>query len=97
MLFIPLLLLKLQAWMDHGESSKAYMRAKMPVDVADITQLLNLFVTKEALREDDVDWLPKSFSRAGKDRIREFVKSHPYTRDEWSMVRRVMRRVRADQ
>jgi hypothetical protein len=44
--FLPLLLLKLQAWQDHGESSKLYMRQKQPTDVLDITELLALAVKK---------------------------------------------------
>ncbi|KAJ3790374.1 hypothetical protein GGU10DRAFT_419427 [Lentinula aff. detonsa] len=38
--FLPLLLLKLQAWQDHGESPKLFMRQKQPTDVRDIQELL---------------------------------------------------------
>ncbi|KIK55979.1 hypothetical protein GYMLUDRAFT_99387 [Collybiopsis luxurians FD-317 M1] len=44
--FLPLLLLKLQAWQDHGESSKAHMRLKQPTDVQDIRELLELVEQK---------------------------------------------------
>lgn len=44
--FLPLLLLKLQAWMDHGEADKFYLRVKQYVDVQDIGDLLELAVAK---------------------------------------------------
>ncbi|KAK0430472.1 hypothetical protein EV421DRAFT_283233 [Armillaria borealis] len=84
--FIPLLLLKLQAWMDHGESPKYYMNAKQPTDVRDITELLNIFVTAGNLGELG-SWIPESFLKAGRSRRREFVKLYPHTANHWSRVK----------
>ncbi|KAJ4479793.1 hypothetical protein C8J55DRAFT_77924 [Lentinula edodes] len=49
--FLPLLLLKLQAWQDHGESAKFFMRDKQPTDVQDIRELLQLAEQKYALSD----------------------------------------------
>ncbi|SJL16602.1 uncharacterized protein ARMOST_20128 [Armillaria ostoyae] len=84
--FIPLLLLKLQAWMDHGESPKYYMNAKQPTDVRDITELLNIFVTAGNLGELG-SWIPESFLKAGRSRRREFVRLYPHTANHWSRVK----------
>ncbi|KAF9261330.1 hypothetical protein L218DRAFT_870414, partial [Marasmius fiardii PR-910] len=86
--FLPLLLLKLQAWQDHGESPKHWMRAKQPTDVADITELLNIAVTKYPdvkLQKEQV-WLPVSFVDAGKKRVKRFVSEYPFTGREWKLL-----------
>ncbi|KAH7878792.1 uncharacterized protein C8R40DRAFT_1086952 [Lentinula edodes] len=49
--FLPLLLLKLQAWQDHGESAKLFMRDKQPTDVQDILELLRLAEQNYALSD----------------------------------------------
>ncbi|KAL0578772.1 hypothetical protein V5O48_003225 [Marasmius crinis-equi] len=86
--FLPLLLLKLQAWQDHGESSKDYMRRKQPTDVADITELLNLAVTKypSVNLEKDALWLPESFVEAAKTRVRRFIRQYSYTKKHWERL-----------
>ncbi|KAF5328929.1 hypothetical protein D9758_016816 [Tetrapyrgos nigripes] len=107
--FLPLLLLKLQAWQDHGESPKSWMREKQPIDVRDITQLLEIAVTKycpkpsssgskhseaegqgsrlkTTLLEKESTWLPDSFIRAGKTRVKKFVGSYPSTKAQWKMI-----------
>ncbi|KAK0191828.1 hypothetical protein F5146DRAFT_482818 [Armillaria mellea] len=84
--FIPLLLLKLQAWMDHGESTKYYMQAKQPTDVRDITELLNIFVTAGDLGELG-SWIPQSFLKAGRSRQREFVRLYPHTAKNWGKIK----------
>lgn len=84
--FIPLLLLKLQAWMDHGESWKHYLRAKQPMDVADIKKLLHLFITKRYGIEGAGTWVPQSFIMEGRRRVEAFVKAHPETRRQWDQV-----------
>ncbi|KAF4575390.1 hypothetical protein EYR40_004865 [Pleurotus pulmonarius] len=42
--FIPLLMLKLQAWMDHRQADKQYLRDKQHTDVRDIGELLDIGV-----------------------------------------------------
>ncbi|KAG7440707.1 uncharacterized protein BT62DRAFT_975636 [Guyanagaster necrorhizus] len=84
--FIPLLLLKLQAWKDHGESTKYYMNAKQPTDVRDITELLNIYVTAGNLGELG-NWVPESFLKAGRSRRREFVRLYPHTANNWRRIK----------
>ncbi|KAK1216411.1 hypothetical protein PQX77_020964 [Marasmius sp. AFHP31] len=83
--FLPLLLLKLQAWQDHGESTKDYMRRKQPIDVADITEMLNLAATKypRVKLDKDKEWLPESFVEAARTRVRLFIRKHSYTKEHW--------------
>jgi len=92
--FLPLLLLKLQAWQDHGESPKAYMREKQPTDVRDITELLNLAVTKysgavsrkQTLLEKERAWLPETFVRDGEKRVKKYIQLYPSSRSQWRTV-----------
>ncbi|KAJ6509829.1 hypothetical protein DFH09DRAFT_1257981 [Mycena vulgaris] len=82
--FLPLLLLKLQAWMDHREAEKYYLRAKQYVDVQDIDDLLELAVSKY-----DVDlkrngkWLPDSFVKAAAKRVKSYVRHFPESAEHW--------------
>ncbi|KAJ3720070.1 hypothetical protein C8R42DRAFT_108613 [Lentinula raphanica] len=52
--FLPLLLLKLQAWQDHGESPKLFVREKQQMDVRDIRELLQLAEDQYALPKVEV-------------------------------------------
>ncbi|KAI0340247.1 hypothetical protein BDW22DRAFT_1334536 [Trametopsis cervina] len=72
---IPLLLLKLQGWSDHRESSRSDMQAKQYVDVRDITQLLRICVTRGARLEDVVGWLPREFVDAGRERLARYLET----------------------
>ncbi|KAK7038874.1 hypothetical protein VNI00_010506 [Paramarasmius palmivorus] len=86
--FLPLLMLKLQAWMDHGESTKLHMRAKQPVDVRDIMELLNLAVTKytDVKLAKEESWLPDTFVSAGRKRVRAFTRMYPTSARHWKAV-----------
>lgn len=83
--FIPLLLLKLQAWEDHGKAAKLYMRAKQPTDVSDIRELLTLASRMEPVPKLDTstEWVPDSFMAAGKLRVKRFVARHNDTANGW--------------
>ncbi|EEB93721.1 hypothetical protein MPER_07586 [Moniliophthora perniciosa FA553] len=86
--FLPLLMLKLQAWMDHGESPKLYMRQKQPVDVRDIMELLNLAVTNYPdvkLRKEE-GWLPATFVSAARTRVKAFVRLYPTSSRHWKAI-----------
>lgn len=88
--FLPLLLLKLQAWQDHGESHRQYMKDKQPVDVQDIMELLNLAMTSRKVGRLDLgkekDWLPETFVDAGKSRVKRYVKLYPTTAKQWKYI-----------
>jgi hypothetical protein len=85
--FLPLLLLKLQAWIDHGEAEKSYLRMKQYVDVRDIGELLELAVSKYDVDvKKDGKWLPESFVKAGGKRVRAYVKSHPDSVESWRAI-----------
>ncbi|KAK0229575.1 hypothetical protein EDD85DRAFT_132395 [Armillaria nabsnona] len=90
--FILLLLMKLQGWMDHGNSQAVHKRAKQPTDVRDIRELLtlsaaprkaNLNAWLEMKREG---WIPQSFVNQGQTRVREFVRRYPDTEKAWRQI-----------
>jgi hypothetical protein len=85
--FLPLLLLKLQAWMDHREADKFYLRDKQHVDVRDIGELLELAVSKYNVDlKQDGKWLPESFLRAAAKRVKAYVQSFPDSAEPWKEI-----------
>lgn len=86
--FLPLLLLKVQAWEDHGNSPRLYFRQKQPTDVCDINQLLNLALSdqpKFRVRLEK-EWLPEDFLKEGNRRVRAYIKAYPTTRRHWKFL-----------
>jgi len=82
--FLPLLLLKLQAWMDHRAASKLYLRQKQHVDVRDIDELLELAIEKYDVNvKRDGKWLPESFLRAAATRVKVYVQNFPESAAHW--------------
>lgn len=81
--FLALLLLKLQAWMDHRAADKFYLRAKQYVDVEDIDELLELASNEYDVNLRTEKWLPDSFVREAKKRVTEYVSKFPDSRDHW--------------
>ncbi|KAF7338884.1 Helicase ATP-binding domain-containing protein [Mycena sanguinolenta] len=82
--FLPLLLLKLQAWMDHRAEAKLYLRQKQHVDVRDIGELLELAVEKYDVNiKQDTKWLPESFLKAAVARVKAYVKCFPDSAEHW--------------
>ncbi|KAJ3805070.1 hypothetical protein EV368DRAFT_47697 [Lentinula lateritia] len=91
--FLPLLLLKLQAWQDHGASAKLFMRDKQLTDVQDIRDLLQLAEQKYALSNfpgttatREGPYLPESFIEAAKTRVRKFAQMYPWSEKQWIMI-----------
>ncbi|KAJ7754185.1 hypothetical protein DFH07DRAFT_886418 [Mycena maculata] len=85
--FLPLLLLKLQAWMDHRESPKIYFRTKQVVDARDIEDLLELAVSKYGIDlKKDGKWLPDSFIQAAVKRVKAYVKRFPDSAGNWQEI-----------
>ncbi|KAJ7117268.1 hypothetical protein C8R43DRAFT_902189 [Mycena crocata] len=85
--FLPLLLLKLQAWMDHGVAEKYHLRAKQPVDVRDIDELLHVAVSKYGVNlKTDGKWLPDSFLKAAAKRVKAYAKEFPESAEHWADI-----------
>ncbi|KAJ7093405.1 hypothetical protein B0H15DRAFT_776874 [Mycena belliarum] len=85
--FLPLLLLKLQAWMDHGEADKLHPRVKQYIDVGDIGELLALAVSTYGVDlKKDRKWLPESFVRAAAKRVKAYVKRYPESGEQWREI-----------
>ncbi|KAJ3760679.1 hypothetical protein EV360DRAFT_39294 [Lentinula raphanica] len=84
--FLPLLLLKLQAWQDHGESPKLFVREKQQMDVRDIRELLQLAEDQYALPKVEAPHLLESFIQAGRMRVRKFVRLHPWSEKQWRLL-----------
>ncbi|KAH7370275.1 hypothetical protein BKA65DRAFT_387741, partial [Rhexocercosporidium sp. MPI-PUGE-AT-0058] len=76
---IPLLLLKLQAWLDHGSATKQHLREKQFVDAQDINQLLTLAVAR-GMKLSAEAWMPESFVEAAKSRVIVYDKHFPGSR-----------------
>lgn len=70
--FIPLLLLKLQAWQDHRESTRSDYNMKQHTDVRDIQQLLKIGVRKGFQLRDASGWIGGSFLADGQRRVLSF-------------------------
>ncbi|KAJ7602062.1 hypothetical protein FB45DRAFT_741569 [Roridomyces roridus] len=85
--FLPLLLLKLQAWADHKTADKEYLRVKQHVDVRDVTSLLELAVEEYGVElKEDGKWLPESFVTAARQRVRAYVRYFPESAESWREI-----------
>jgi len=84
--FLPLLLLKLQAWVDHGTSTKEYLKAKTWVDVRDLTELLNLNSTTDRGKLRGLSSLPDTFVRTAKSHVARYVEMYPQSASLWKEV-----------
>lgn len=92
--FIPLLLLKLQAWSDHRNSDRFDMRQKQYTDVSDIKRLLEVGLRdRKGLK--DADWLPELFIEAAKGRVTSFCSNHPESAEHWRAIGFPVSRARA--
>ena len=85
--FLPLLLLKLQAWEDHGASPKYYMRQKQPTDVRDIDELLRIAVRDTTIKINKATaWIPDSFILEGQRRVTKYVGLYPASASSWTRI-----------
>ncbi|KAK0204338.1 hypothetical protein DFS33DRAFT_1275377 [Desarmillaria ectypa] len=90
--FILLLLMKLQGWMDHGNSAAMHIQAKQPTDVRDIRELLTLSAAPKTanlnawLMMKREGWIPQSFVDQGQMQVREFVRRYPDTEKAWRQI-----------
>jgi len=83
--FSLVLLLKLQAWSDHGVATKTHLRMKRYTDVADLDRLLPLARAKRLKPRQDI-FLPADFIRATETRVRAYVLSCPSSKEGWSSL-----------
>lgn len=83
--FIPLLLLKLQAWSDHRNSTRFDMRSKQYRDVSDIKELLAIGARRQEKLES-AQWLPESFLSAATRRIIDFGMYYPECKKDWGTI-----------
>ncbi|KAI0347956.1 hypothetical protein BDW22DRAFT_36981 [Trametopsis cervina] len=70
---IPLLLLKLQAWEDHRNAVKDYLRDKQWQDVRDINEMLDIAARRGDKIKDVSDWVPQDFIAAATPRVSKFL------------------------
>ncbi|THH27671.1 hypothetical protein EUX98_g6512 [Antrodiella citrinella] len=74
--FMPLLLLKLQAWEHHRESVRWDYQDKQWVDIADIGKLLRIAQSRGE-HKSLVNWLSTDFIKMAEARVRRFVRAVP--------------------
>lgn len=82
----PLLLLRVQGWVHHGEDHRSFVREKQLVDVADILDLLKVVLGghhEYEKVEEATEWLPESFIKCAMERVEEFSRCYPETRVQW--------------
>jgi hypothetical protein len=82
---MPLLLLKLQAWSDHGSAIKQHLRTKQPMDAQDINQLLLLAVAR-GVKLNTPTWILPSFIEATKRRVAVYTREFPMSRRQWQQL-----------
>ncbi|PCH36939.1 hypothetical protein WOLCODRAFT_109445 [Wolfiporia cocos MD-104 SS10] len=84
---LPLLLLKLQGWSDHRRSRRKDFRAKIPVDVDDITELLERACNCGThLQSQSLRWLPKDFIKLAQRRVYRYVNKYPDSARKWERL-----------
>ena len=76
--FVPLFLLKVQAWEHHKASLKLHFRGKVPQDVLDIRELLRIASRHGFDLKDSEDWLPAWFMDEGRRRLEQFRRDHGF-------------------
>jgi len=77
------LLLKLQAWVHHGESTYYRYKSKQPVDARDINELLPIACRRKLLPRTESSF-PESFISLGESRVKKYVKAFPETKGWWT-------------
>jgi len=81
---LALLLLKLQGWDDHRNSTRRDFQQKQYVDAEDIIELLQIVLEEEDVHLTTERWMPAAFVRAGRARVNQFMTEFPDTGDHWS-------------
>lgn len=76
------LLLKLQAWIHHGESPDVRYRIKQPTDAQDIRELSRVARARR-LKPRTESYLPRSFVKRAESRVALLVEQYPSRRSSW--------------
>ncbi|TFK64119.1 hypothetical protein BDN72DRAFT_846874 [Pluteus cervinus] len=89
--FLPLLLLKLQAWEDHGNSSKPHLQRKQTTDVTDLISLTDLikqrrFEKEELKAKGDWTWTGTVLLSESVGRIARFKSTYSTTENAWKQI-----------
>ncbi|KAI0365375.1 hypothetical protein BV20DRAFT_954333 [Pilatotrama ljubarskyi] len=78
---IPHLLLKLQAWSDHGAARRLDLRLKQSTDKEDIDKLVNIVLASgDRLRSPSLGWMPESMVTAATIRLGAYLSSRSSAR-----------------
>ncbi|KAI0356750.1 hypothetical protein OH77DRAFT_1495092 [Trametes cingulata] len=85
---IPHLLLKLQAWSDHGFSHRLAQRLKQSTDKEDIDKLVAIACASgDHLRSSSLEWLPQSMVTAEIVRLQSYLRSRSSMRKaQWKSL-----------
>ncbi|KAI0943081.1 hypothetical protein AcV7_002323 [Taiwanofungus camphoratus] len=84
--FLPLLLLKLQAWTDHQIARRLDLQRKQHVDVRDIDALLIIAARRGTRVENYHSWLGLLFLDAGQRRVHQYITRFPNSAPRWKDI-----------
>ncbi|KAF8631116.1 hypothetical protein AX17_005161 [Amanita inopinata Kibby_2008] len=88
--FVPLLLLKTQAWWHHLNSEKMHFRWKVWQDVVDINKMLGIAVSRKDKghykKRDVSSWIPDWFVEIGRRHVEAYKRAHPESAASWDVV-----------
>ncbi|KAH9949178.1 hypothetical protein B0H21DRAFT_730005 [Amylocystis lapponica] len=91
---IPLILLKLRGWTDHRDSNRRDFQDKVPNDVQDIDELLEIACEMGVrLTHDDALWLPDGFVEEAQERIDAYLEEFPNSSLYWYTTGLVLSRL----
>ena len=84
--FMPLFLLKVQAWVHHRASTKMHFREKVPQDVVDIEELLTIAIRKGYKLKDVQGWLSTWNQTVGRTHVGQYKREHPSSANSWVTI-----------
>jgi hypothetical protein len=76
------LLLKLQAWVQHGEADEARYYMKQPTDAQDILELLSV-ARQKRIQPRSESYFPNLFVSRAESRAEKYVSRYPGTKASW--------------
>jgi hypothetical protein len=82
--FLPLLLLKVQAWIEHEKDERWHMKSKIRNDFRDIDEMLTLI--NDSHRLDANGWLPAAFIDTSREHVKVFVLQRENTKERWNAI-----------
>ena len=87
MLFRSVIILKLQGWLHHKDSSREDLIKKQRTDVEDIRGMVGLWATKYMERKLWKEgWMSIKFKEAGHNMVEQFLKEFPDTSHHWKAM-----------